>query len=146
VQGGTRPNVVPDYARAEIDVRVVRADDMEPVGKEIAAIAANPVVPNVAATLGGGWHFGPMVRTPQIAALVTLANECAMELGFTVQDVATGGGSYANPLANLGLPLLDGLGPVGGCLHSPDEYILISSIVPRIALLALLMLRRAQQI
>jgi glutamate carboxypeptidase len=45
----------------------------------------------------------------------------------------------------MGLPALDGLGPVGGLDHSPSEYILVSSIVPRTALLALLMLRRSQE-
>lgn len=62
-----------------------------------------------------------------------------------MRAVATGGGSYANPLSSLGLALLDGLGPVGGKLHSPDEYIMIPSIVPRIALVALLMLRSVAQ-
>ena len=42
------------------------------------------------------------------------------------------------------LLVLDGLGPVGGLDHSPREYILVSSIVPRTALLGLLMLRAAQ--
>jgi glutamate carboxypeptidase len=36
-------------------------------------------------------------------------------------------------------PGLDGLGPVGGLDHGPDEYILFSSIVSRAALLAKLM-------
>lgn len=145
IEGGTRPNVVSEYARAEVDVRVVQAQDMQAVSDEIAAIVAQPVVEGVTSTLSGGWHFGPMARTPDVAALVELANSCATELGFSVQDVATGGGSYANPLASYGMPVLDGLGPIGGHLHSPDEYISISSIVPRIALSSLLMLRRAQQ-
>jgi glutamate carboxypeptidase len=143
-QGGTRPNVVPDHARAEIDVRVIRPEDMDPVGAAIAAVAANPVVPGVTAALSDGWHFAPMARTPAIAGLAELASACADELGFSVKDAATGGVSYANMLASLGLPVLDGLGPVGGLDHSPNEYISIASIVQRTALLALLMLRRAQ--
>jgi glutamate carboxypeptidase len=143
VQGGTLPNVVPAHARAEIDVRVMRPEDMEPVGAAIAAVAANPVVPGVRAELSDGWHFAPMARTSQIAALAELANACAEELGFSVKDAATGGISYANTLAALGLPVLDGLGPIGGLDHSPNEYISVSSIVPRTALLALLMLRRS---
>jgi glutamate carboxypeptidase len=145
VQGGTRPNVVPDHARAEIDVRIARPEDMEPVGAAIAAVAANPVVPGVTVELSDGWHFAPMARTPQIAALAALASASARELGFSVADAATGGISYANTLASLGMPVLDGLGPVGGRDHSPNEYISIASIVPRTALLALLMLRRAQE-
>jgi glutamate carboxypeptidase len=73
--------------------------------------------------------------------LVALAQSCARELGFTIDAAETGGMSYANVLAGLGAPVLDGLGPVGGRDHSPDEYILVSSIVPRTALLALLVSR-----
>jgi glutamate carboxypeptidase len=145
ISGGTVSNAVPDYARAVIDVRVVEPEHMEPVGAAIAQIAGAPYVHGVTARLSDGWHFAPMARTPQIAALAALADTCAQELGFRVRDAATGGVSYANTLAGLGLPVLDGLGPVGGLDHSPDEYILVSSIVPRTALLALLMLRRAQQ-
>lgn len=145
VAGGTRPNVVPDYASAEIDVRVVRPEDRAPVLAALEGIAAHPVVLGVTAALSGGWGAPPMPRTPEIAGLVALTQACAGELGFQVNDAATGGVSYANVLAGLGLPVLDGLGPVGGLDHSPREYILVSSIVPRTALLALLLLREAQQ-
>ena len=84
----------------------------------------------------------PMTRA--IAALADLAVRCAAELGFETAAASTGGLSYANLLAALGLPVLDGLGPIGGLDHSPNEYILVDSIVPRTALLALLILRYAE--
>lgn len=143
--GGTAPNVVADYARAEIDVRATHTADMEPVRSAIEHIANSPYVPGTTTHLAGGWRSAPMARTPQIAALAATASACAQELGFTVTDAATGGISYANVLASMGLPVLDGLGPVGGLDHSPDEYILYSSIIPRTALLALLMLRQASK-
>ncbi len=143
VQGGTVPNAVPDYARATIDARVVIPEDIEPLIAALRAEAARVVVPGVRAELSGGWGAPPMARTPQIDALARLADSCAQELGFSVHAAATGGVSYANSLASMGLPVLDGLGPIGGLDHSPDEYILRSSIVPRTALLALLMLRSA---
>ncbi len=145
IQGGAVPNAVPDYARATIDVRVVSPDDIDPVVAALQAEAARVVVPGVRAKLSGGWGAPPMARTPQIAALGSVARNCADELGFSVSAASTGGVSYANYFAQLGLPVLDGLAPVGGLDHSPDEYILVSSIVPRTALLALLMLRAAQQ-
>lgn len=145
IQGGTVSNAVADHAQATIDVRVTQPEDMAPVGAAIERIANTPYVPGTTATLAGGWLFPPMARTAQIAALAELASASAVELGFRLNDAATGGVSYANALAALGLPVLDGLGPIGGLDHSPDEYILAASIVPRTALLALLMLRRAQQ-
>jgi glutamate carboxypeptidase len=145
VQGGAVPNAVPDYARATIDTRAVTPDDIAPVVAALQAEAAREVVPGVRATLSGGWGAPPMARTPEIAALASVAGGCADELGFQVSAASTGGVSYANYFAQLGLPVLDGLAPVGGLDHSPDEYILVSSIVPRTALLALLVLRAAQR-
>lgn len=143
VEGGTLSNVVPGQARAVVDVRVAQAADMEPVRTAIDAIAGREDVPGTHTTVGGGWHGAPMALTDQIAALAETARESARELGFDVRDAATGGISYANGLAALGLSVLDGLGPIGGLDHSPWEYILRSSVVPRTALLALLMLRFA---
>jgi glutamate carboxypeptidase len=142
MSGGSVPNAVPDYAKAQVDVRIVRRDDMQLVEDAIRAIAETAHVPGTNAKLSDGWFYPPMDRTPQIAAFVELAQRCAEELGFDVKDAATGGVSYANLLAGAGLPVLDGLGPVGGHDHSPGEYIAISSIVPRTALLALLLWRR----
>ena len=56
-----------------------------------------------------------------------------------MDDVFTGGISDVNKIAGFGTPVLDGLGPIGGLDHSPDEYLELSSIVPRTALVAGLM-------
>jgi glutamate carboxypeptidase len=143
-EGGTVPNAVPDYARATIDARVVKPEDIDPLVAALRAEAARAIVPGVRAALSGGWAAPPMAQTPQITALTELTQACAQELSFEVRAAATGGVSYANHLASLGLPVLDGLGPVGGLDHSPGEYISISSIAPRAALLALLILRQSQ--
>jgi glutamate carboxypeptidase len=144
IEGGTRPNVVPAHAQAMVDVRVTQPEDMEPVLEALQRIATGTHVPGTTGTLGGSWNGPPMATTPEIASLSSLAERCAEELGFETHGAATGGLSYANLLASLGLPVLDGLGPVGGLDHSPNEYILASSIVPRTALLALLIRRYAQ--
>jgi glutamate carboxypeptidase len=144
IRGGTRTNVVADYARAEFETRCMASEDMEPVREALRQIAATTGVRGTSTTLSGKWHYGPMPRTPAIAALASLASSAAHELGFEVRDAATGGVSYANLLADLGLPVIDGLGPVGGLDHSPEEYIITDSIVPRTALLATLLLRWAE--
>jgi glutamate carboxypeptidase len=118
---------------------------MEPLAEAIARIAAHPYVPGTSATLTGGWRIAPMARTPEIMALAALADDCAHELGFSVAATATGGASYANILAKAGLPVLDALGPIGGSVHSADEYLLAETIVPRTALLALLQLRYCER-
>jgi glutamate carboxypeptidase len=144
-QGGTLSNVVPGNARAVVDVRIAQSADAAPVSEALTAIADREKVPGTRTTVSGGWHAPSMALTPEIAWLAELARDCARELGFDVRDAATGGISYANQLAAMGLPVLDGLGPIGGLDHSPGEYILRSSIVPRTALIALLALRRAER-
>jgi glutamate carboxypeptidase len=141
IGGGSVPNAVPDSAWARVDVRIGAPEDVAPVEAAIHALAATEYVPGTQTQVRDGWGFPPMARTPAIARLVERTQACAQELGFRVNDAATGGVSYANLLAGAGLPVLDGLGPIGGLDHSPREYIEIDSIVPRTALLALVAAR-----
>jgi glutamate carboxypeptidase len=64
----------------------------------------------------------------------------ASRLGFETKDTATGGASDANTTSGMGVPSIDGLGPIGGMNHSPEEYLEVDSIVPRTTLLAALLL------
>ncbi len=85
---------------------------------------------------GGG--FPPMEKTQATGKLVERAQAIAAEVGFDLRDAATGGASDANPVAGIGVPVLDGLGPVGGGDHAPNEWLDLTSVVPRITLLAAL--------
>ena len=77
-----------------------------------------------------------MEKTAASAYLVDLIREVGNQLGLSFQDVQTGGTSDGNFVSELGIPTLDGLGPIGGLDHSPDEYLDMDSIVHRTALLA----------
>ena len=81
-----------------------------------------------------------MERLPAAALMVAQAQALATRLGFEVRDAATGGASDANTTAGMGVPTLDGLGPIGGNDHAPTEYLELDSIVPRTTLLAALLL------
>ena len=83
----------------------------------------------------------PMERRPATERLVRLAQELAGELGFHVAGAATGGASDANAVAAAGTAVLDGLGPVGGDDHSPDEWVDLASVPSRVALPAGLVAR-----
>jgi glutamate carboxypeptidase len=140
VRGGTKSNVVPESAEADIDVRIARAADAAPLEQAMREILAREVVPGTTAELSGGLKNPPMEKTPATAHLVELAKNAARELGFEIEDVATGGGSDGNYTAALGTPTLDGLGPVGGEAHNVHtEWCDSHSIVPRTAMLAKLM-------
>jgi len=141
IEGGTQPNVVAEHARAELDLRAWRNDDIPVLLDAIRTQLQQPVLPGVAATLTVTLDTAmpAMERTPAVEKLEALAQVIAGELGFAVKGASTGGASDASFVAAEGVPVLDGLGPIGGLDHSPDEYIELDSIVPRTALLARLM-------
>jgi glutamate carboxypeptidase len=81
-----------------------------------------------------------MERTPGVIRLEEAAVRIANELGFPLKGAATGGGSDISYAGFKGTPGLDGLGPIGGLDHGPDEYVVTSSVAPRTALLAKLIM------
>ena len=134
--GGTRPNVVPESCVLEVDVRSPQEETFREAEAEVERIAREGTVPDVKIDVeGGAWHR-PMEKKEGGAKLATLAKEVAAELGFELEDAATGGASDANTTSAAGVPTLDGLGPIGGDDHGPREWISVPSVVPRIALLA----------
>jgi glutamate carboxypeptidase len=136
LRGGTRTNVVAEEATLEVDLRSPELGTLEAAEREIERICAEPTLEGVTITVGSdGWHR-PMEKTPASQRLVDVAVAVAGELGFTLADAATGGASDGNTTSAAGCPTLDGLGPIGGGAHAPDEWLDLESIVPRTALLA----------
>jgi glutamate carboxypeptidase len=136
IQGGTRPNVVAEQCELHVDLRAGSAKDFEEALAELDRRAKDTVVPDVAVELLAQSGFPPMEKTEATARLVERAKGLAAELGFEVRDAATGGASDANPVAGMGVPTLDGLGPIGGADHAPGEWLDLDSVVPRMAMLA----------
>jgi glutamate carboxypeptidase len=136
VRGGTRPNVVAERCDLEVDLRAATADAFDAAAAEVERLAATPTVDGVTIELERIAGHPPMEKSEASGRLVALAAAIAAELGFEVSDAATGGASDANTTAAMGLPTLDGLGPVGGDDHSVDEWLDLASVVPRTTLLA----------
>lgn len=136
VRGGTRTNVVAERCVIEVDVRSPEEATLAAAEQAIEVIAATHTVPGISVrATSGKWHR-PMEKREGGARLVALAKEVGSELGIAVPDEATGGASDANTTSAAGVPTLDGLGPVGGAAHARDEWMDLTSVVPRIALLA----------
>jgi glutamate carboxypeptidase len=140
VRGGTRPNVVAEEAVLEVDLRSPTRAALEAAEAAVREIATRSTVPQVGCVVEVAGRHWPMERLPGTAALVEETVRLAAALGFELRDAATGGASDANTTAGAGVPTLDGLGPVGGLDHSPAEYVVVDSIVERVALLAALLL------
>jgi glutamate carboxypeptidase len=136
IEGGTRTNVIPERARAVVDLRVSRLKDAAALERRFRAL--RPVLPGARLEIRGGMNRPPMERTPGVAALFRHAEALGAALGLRLEETMVGGGSDGNFTAALGIPTLDGLGAVGEGAHSPEEYILVRSLVERAVLLALL--------
>jgi glutamate carboxypeptidase len=140
IAGGTRPNVVPERCRLEVDVRARGRSALEEAEALVRELCATTVVPDIRIEVEEMGRHWPMEKSERSGRLAEHARAIAGQLGFDLHDGATGGASDANTTAGLGIPTLDGLGPIGGNDHSPSEYLEIDSIVPRTTLLAALML------
>ena len=92
--------------------------------------------PHCKLTITGGINRPPMERKAGTIALFKKARTLAAELGFDLEEAATGGGSDGNFTAALGVPTLDGMGAVGEGAHAAHESVVIEHLVPRTALLA----------
>jgi glutamate carboxypeptidase len=134
VSGGTRTNVIPAQATASLDVRVARMKDAPGIDRQLRAL--RPFNRKCKLEIKGGIKRPPMERTAGVAALYRQASEIAKHLGWKLEEASVGGGSDGNFTANLGIPTLDGLGGVGEGAHATHEYVTISELPRRAALLA----------
>ncbi|HIF9213666.1 TPA: M20 family metallopeptidase [Photobacterium damselae] len=135
VKGGAGANIVPDLAEAVVDIRFWDNEEYAQADSHIRALADTPFVDGVSITLDREAHKPSMVPSTQTEALMTLVEQSGQEEGINITWQAVGGGSDANLTAVLGIPTLDGLGPIGAGFHSADEYLVLDSIEPRIRLL-----------
>jgi glutamate carboxypeptidase len=140
IGGGTRPNVVAERCSLEVDVRGTSRESLEAAEAEIRRIAGATEVPDTSVDFEEMARWWPMEKLVRSGRLVAHAQAVAAALGFQIDDASTGGASDANTTSGMGIPSLDGLGPIGGNDHSPAEYLVVDSIVPRTTLLAGLLL------
>lgn len=144
IHAGTRPNVVAEEARLEVDLRAIRGEDLDAAVAAVRELMAAPAVPDVTMDMETMASWRPMEKLERSGRLVDTAVALAGRLGFPLRDAATGGASDANTTSGMGIPSLDGLGPIGGNDHAPGEYLEVDSIVPRTTLAAGLLLAVAR--
>jgi len=134
ISGGTRSNVTAASAETLVDIRVPSARAGAELEKKFRAL--KPFDRRCSIEVTGGLNRPPMERTRDIADLFRFAHRCAAELGVTLEESSTGGGSDGNFTAALGVPTLDGIGAVGEGAHAAHESVLVERLADRVALLA----------
>jgi len=137
VQGGTRTNVIAAHAQATVDIRVLTEEERARVDSGLGALKT--LHPKAKLTVTGEWNRPPMPRTEAMIQTFERAKEIGAGIGLDLKEGGTGGGSDANFVAPLGIPVLDGLGAVGAGAHTLKEHIVTESLAERTALLAALL-------
>jgi glutamate carboxypeptidase len=132
VRGGTRPNVIPEEAHAEVDARLPTIADADEIVPKILNLTSRSE--GVSVTVTGGLNRPPYEKGNAGAALYEHAKALATEIGFELVDTFTGGGSDGNFTAPL-TATLDGLGVDGKGAHTHYEQLYVSSLEPRARLL-----------
>ena len=135
--GGSKTNVIPAEAWAEVDVRIARKADGPRIERKFAKLKVSDK--RCTLTVTGGINRPPMERLRGTVHLYQRARALAADLGFVLEEASTGGASDGNFTAALGVPTLDGLGAVGEGAHARHESIVVEHLAPRTALLAALL-------
>ncbi|MFO7894573.1 MAG: M20/M25/M40 family metallo-hydrolase, partial [Longimicrobiales bacterium] len=130
--GGTATNVIPARAWVGVDVRFTTRAESERV--DAAMRSLKPVLPGARLELTGGINRPPMERTADVAALYGRARALAEAAGWELGEGQSGGASDGSFTAGLGVPTLDGIGPVGAGAHAVDEHVVVADLPRRVAL------------
>jgi glutamate carboxypeptidase len=139
MRAGTTENTVPAAASLAVDVRAFHDAEFDRVDRAIHAL--RPVVPGARLTVHGDLRR-PALPGSASTELFRLAQDVAADLGLpALTGAAVGGASDGNLTAGLGVPTLDGLGPVGGNAHADGEWVDLATMGDRAALLAALVTR-----
>jgi glutamate carboxypeptidase len=133
--GGTKANVIPDFARATVDVRFAETGEVKRIEDCFQELTRRAHVNGVRTEVEGEVNRPPMVPSEITLQLWDRVAEIGTRLGQEMKLIATGGGSDGNFTAAMGIPTIDGMGPRGGRAHSEDEFLDLESITPTVQLI-----------
>ena len=146
IDGGGPNNVVPDHAVLRFNMRPSTLTDQQAAEAALAALVAEIAAQHeVEMHLHGGFGRPPKPMDATQRKLFDLVRDCGGALGLAVAWRDTGGVCDGNNIAALGLPVVDTLGVRGGSIHSPQEFMIVPSLVERARLSALVLMRIAAQ-
>jgi glutamate carboxypeptidase len=127
--GGSANNVIPESAWCSVDVRMWSAGEADRVAQELEAL--QPIREGARISISGGVNRMPLERKYSEELY-----ERVIGLGYDFGAAEVGGASDGNFTAALGVPTLDGLGPVGGGAHAREEHVLVEEMPPRAEMVA----------
>ncbi len=138
LHAGTRSNVIAAEAKLSVDFRAKTIEAGNRVVSQILGL--KPADPRTTVKVTGGFNRPPMERNQKNLALFEIAKAIGKDMGIVLEESGTGGGSDGNFTSALGIPTLDGLGAVGDGGHALNEWVLVSALPERAAVVAGLLL------
>jgi glutamate carboxypeptidase len=144
MSAGSRNNIIPEDAQAQINVRVRDKADFDKVEAMLKKNAEATAVPDTKVTVSREAAFPPLPNNAATDALAARAEAIYAGLGLKIGRGGNGGASESALAADAGVPALDGLGPVGGGFHSDGEYLVLKSVTSRLYLLTKLLMELGQ--
>src|SRR5580700_10845352 len=140
MHAGTRANIIPEDAWADVNVRVRDKADFARVEQVLRKNAETTVIPDTKVTVSGGEGFPPLPNNAATDRLAVRAQQIYAGIGRTLAAGGNGGASESALAADAGVAALDGLGPVGGGFHSDKEFLELDTVTPRLYLLTTLLI------
>ncbi len=132
ISGGTSVNIVPDLAIARINVRASTNEEAVAIHKALTQIAVElSTTDGITAELHGGFTSPPKSLSSASRALTSSVLAQAALLGLPAGTRPSGGACDGNKLQAAGCAVVDTMGPVGGHLHTEQEYVLVDSLEQR---------------
>lgn len=144
LKAGTASNIIPEDAEGVADVRVRTTDEFDRVERDLREKSQSRLIPDTTVTVRLERNFPPMPKNDATDALAAKAQEIYGEVGRKLVLEGSGGAADSSIAAGAGVPAIDGLGIVGGEIHTPNEYGEADSVAPRLYLLTRLIMETAK--
>ncbi len=136
IDGGIGSNTIPEFSNAQVDFRFVDPSDLKKLEEKVSDIANKVVVQGTQCSVDFISGRPPMQQSSGNRRLFQTTADIAKNMGYPVKEQFRFGVSDANFIADLNVPVIDGLGPIGARDHSRDEYMIKESLLKRTILLS----------
>lgn len=144
-EGGGQTNIVPDFAICKINIRMQNPKDLQMISTRIGKLIKSASIDGITFDVHEQTIRPPKLFNKSNRLLFEAFKDCADGLGHEIKWQPSGGVCDGNTLSAAGLPTIDTLGPIGGHIHTHDEYIRVNSLIPRAKLAACFLMQLADK-